>query len=110
MGGAEGEEEVFLRVVEVWLESDAGVVFFLRYGGGTEVDAVVLCAGLEHYALWGDGGEGEGLEEVLEEEDWTFSKDRKGEMGGEEAVFKEVDCRMEGLVEVWMDKTLGGRR
>lgn len=82
-----------MRVVEVWLEGDAGVVFFLGHGGRAEVDAVVLCAGLEHYALWGDGGEGEGLEKVLEEEDWTFSKNGKEEMEFEGAISKE-DCRV----------------
>jgi hypothetical protein len=46
------------------------VGFFLRGGGGTEVDTVVLCAGLEHDALGGDGAEGQGEEEVSEEEDF----------------------------------------
>lgn len=39
MRGAEDREEVFLRVVEVWFESDAGVGFFLGGGGGAEVDS-----------------------------------------------------------------------
>lgn len=75
--GAKVEEEVFLRVVEIWLEGDAWVMFFLGNGGRTEVDAVVLCAGLEHYAGWGDGGEREGEEEVFEKKDSKMLEWRK---------------------------------
>lgn len=56
--GTKVEEEIFLGVVEIWLKSYAGVVFFLRKDSGTEVDAVVFGAGLEHDSFWGDGGEG----------------------------------------------------
>lgn len=69
MFGAKVEEEIFLGVVEIRLEGDARVVFFLREGGGTEVDAVVFGAGLEHDSFGGDGGEGEGEEQVFEKKD-----------------------------------------
>jgi hypothetical protein len=39
----------------------------LGVGGRAEMDAVVLCSGLEHDALWLDGGDGEGFAEVLEQ-------------------------------------------
>lgn len=65
--GAVRCEEVFLCVVEVWLQGDAGVGFDVWGCGWAEVAAVVFEARLENYSVGGDGGEGEGCEEVLEE-------------------------------------------
>jgi hypothetical protein len=65
---AEGAEVVFLGVVEVWFEGDAGVRFFLGDGGGAEVEAVIFAAELDEDPFWEGGGEGEGFEEVGEEE------------------------------------------
>jgi hypothetical protein len=61
---AEGPQEIFLGVIEIWFECDARCGFDLGESGGAEVDAVVFGAGLEHDALWGDGGERKGSEEV----------------------------------------------
>lgn len=69
MRGAPGPEVVFLVIVEVWFEGYAGGGFFLGSGDGAEVDAVVFGAGLEEDAFWGYRGEGQGVEEVLEEGD-----------------------------------------
>ena len=57
----EGDEVVFLVVVEVWFEGslcrgDSGVGFFLWGGRGAEVDSVVFCAGLEEDPFREGGG------------------------------------------------------
>ena len=67
VGLAVVEQEVFLRVVEVGLERDAGVGFEERRAGGTEVDAVIFRAGLEQDAGRVERGEWEGVDEIAEE-------------------------------------------
>lgn len=49
---------------------DARVGFEGGDEGGAEVEGVVLCAGLEEDVARGEGGEGEGGEEVGEEGCW----------------------------------------
>lgn len=84
----EGVEVVFLRVVEVWLEEHPRVVLFLGDGRGAEVESVVFGAGLEHDALWGDGGEREGGEEVGEQEGCDGKSQRPGR------VERKTDCSL----------------
>lgn len=66
MGFAIVEEKVFLGVIEVGLEGDAGVRLEEGRTGAAEMDAVVLGASLEEDAGRGEGGQGEGGEEVAE--------------------------------------------
>ena len=70
VGLAVVEQEVFLRVVEVGLERDSGVRFEEGRAGGTEVHAVVFCAGLEQDAGGVERGEWEGVDEIAEEGSW----------------------------------------
>jgi hypothetical protein len=71
---APGEEGIFLEVIEVWFKQDARIRLFLgdavgaqmaaeeelgcdlvaEWGGGKVRVPVVLCAGLQHEALWCD--------------------------------------------------------
>jgi hypothetical protein len=52
LGGAEGPEEVFLHVVEVWFKGHAGGGFFLGDVGGTEVDARYPVCKIDATYLW----------------------------------------------------------
>jgi hypothetical protein len=70
VGLAVVEQKVFLGVVEVGFEGDAGIGFEEGGAGAAEVDAVVLGAGLEEDAGRGEGGEREGGEEIAEECRW----------------------------------------
>lgn len=67
--GGVGGEGVFLGVVEVCRSGvgDARVGFEGGDVAGAEVEGVVFCAGLEEDVARGEGGEGEGGEEVGEE-------------------------------------------
>jgi hypothetical protein len=60
-------KKVFLWIVEVGLEGDAGVGFEEWGASAAEVDAVVLGAGLEEDARGAEWGEGKGGEEIGQE-------------------------------------------
>lgn len=60
-----GEQEVFLREVEIFVgHAESGRVFCHGQRCGTEVDCVVLSTRLEEEAFGDDRGEGECREEV----------------------------------------------
>ena len=63
-------EDVFLWVVEIGFERDAGVGFVVRGVDGAEVAAVVFEASLKDDAIRFDRGDGESRQEVLEEAAW----------------------------------------
>lgn len=54
-------------VVEVWFEGNTRIGFLLRNRRWSQVETVILCASLQHYALGFYGGLGKGIEEVGQE-------------------------------------------
>lgn len=84
MGLAVVEQEVFLGVVEVRLQGDAGVGFEERGTGAAEVDAIVLGACLEEDAERDERGEGQCGEEIVQECSWNgrvSCEEVRGELG-----------------------------
>lgn len=72
-GLAVGCEGVFLLVVEVAVDMDAGIRLEGRDGRGAEVEGVVLGARLQEEALGVQVGGLESCDEVGEQRNWTVS-------------------------------------